>query len=57
MSSVVSERSRWPPLAKVIMTPEVVLETKKELTPMQRFDRWWFLLGPGRCGWMNIDGQ
>lgn len=35
-----SERSRWPPLAKMMMSAEVVTEAPKPLTPKQKFDRW-----------------
>ena len=38
-----SERSRWPPLAKMMMSAEVVTEAPKPLTPRQKFDRWYVL--------------
>lgn len=36
-----SESSRWPPLAKMMMSTEVATEAPKPLTPKQKFDRWY----------------
>jgi len=36
----VSERSRWPPLTRMLMSGEMSAERPKELNARERFDRW-----------------
>jgi hypothetical protein len=39
-SQPVSERSRWPPLTRMLMSGEMSGERPKELSSRERFDRW-----------------
>ena len=34
------ERSRWPPLTRMLMSGEISDEPIRELTPKQKFDQW-----------------
>lgn len=36
-----SESSRWPPLAKMMMSSEVATQAPKPITPKQKLDRWY----------------
>ena len=36
----VSERSRWPPLTRMLMSGEMSAERPKELSVREKFDRW-----------------
>ncbi|TGO33746.1 hypothetical protein BHYA_0229g00110 [Botrytis hyacinthi] len=36
----VSERSRWPPLTRMLMSGEMTAEMPRELTMREKFDRW-----------------
>lgn len=36
----VSERSRWPPLTRMLMSGEMTAEMPRELTTREKFDRW-----------------
>jgi hypothetical protein len=36
----VSERSRWPPLTRMLMSGEMSAEMPRELTMREKFDRW-----------------
>ncbi|KAG9249183.1 ferric reductase NAD binding domain-containing protein [Calycina marina] len=38
--SMVSERSRWPPLTRMLMSGEMSGEKPKELNAREKFDRW-----------------
>ncbi|KAI6247184.1 Superoxide-generating NADPH oxidase heavy chain subunit A [Erysiphe necator] len=40
VSSVKSERSRWPPLTRMLMSGELSNNAPKELSNRERFDRW-----------------
>ena len=41
MGSVrVSERSRWPPLTRMLMSGEMSAEEPKDLSTRERFHRW-----------------
>lgn len=35
-----SERSRWTPLTRMLLSGEMTQERQKELTPREKFDRW-----------------
>lgn len=35
-----SERSRWTPLTRMLLSGEMTQESQKELTSRERFDRW-----------------
>lgn len=35
-----SERSRWTPLTRMLLSGEMTQERQKELTAKERFDRW-----------------
>lgn len=35
-----SERSRWTPLTRMLLSGEMTQEKQKELTPREKFDRW-----------------
>lgn len=35
-----SERSRWPPLTRMLMSGELSGEPPRELTMKEKFDRW-----------------
>lgn len=36
----VSERSRWPPLTRMLMSGEMTAEMPRELSAREKFDRW-----------------
>lgn len=36
----VSERSRWPPLTRMLMSGEMTAEMPRDLTMREKFDRW-----------------
>lgn len=36
----VTERARWPPLTRMLMSGEMSAEKPKELNARERFDRW-----------------
>ena len=38
--SVKQERSRWPPLTKMLMSGEMSAEPPRELLPLEKLDRW-----------------
>lgn len=35
-----SERSRWTPLTRMLLSGEMTQERQKELRPREKFDRW-----------------
>lgn len=35
-----SERSRWTPLTRMLLSGEMTQEKQRELTPREKFDRW-----------------
>jgi hypothetical protein len=35
-----SERSRWTPLTRMLLSGEMTQERQKELSPRERFDKW-----------------
>lgn len=45
---VKSERARWPPLTRMLMSGEMSGVEPKELTLKEKFDRW-CVLDLGRC--------
>lgn len=40
MGEKVSERARWTPLTRMLLSGEMTQERQKELTTRERFDRW-----------------
>lgn len=41
VSTAFSERSRWPPLTRMLMSGEVSGEPPRELNMKEKFDRWY----------------
>lgn len=35
-----SERSRWTPLTRMLLSGEMTQEKQRELSPREKFDRW-----------------